>query len=887
METKLDHLAKRYLPLLCSLFCSAIVHAQSSGPDVNPPASEDKTETMLRRLREAMAASATNSSSANTSSVRRVPSRVPLVQNPAVANNATNVSAPVAAPAIPLPPAESPATTVAQSPTNAPSGAPIVPTAAVTSTLPAPGPLTPATSAPARNTSSTPSVVTPTPLPPRNVPTRNATAAPPPNQNPGQGAFAAPAPGPGGIALPGAPAPAPAATNAIPVVTVSTNFNPNEIILAGTIQVQGMEPDQFFDSIYSPISGRTVIRPYQVQGLTKVTLKAATDWTRQEAVYAMDAVLAQNGVAMIPIGDKFVKAVPMQQAPTEGGPTGRGALNLEYGEAEAFITQVVKLDVIKPTELQQLLSTFSKAPQGITAFDNTQTIVIRDYASNVKRMLEVIKSVDQKPKEPDYHVEAIPIKYGKVIDLYNTMQALVSGGGGGGGTGAGTYGGQGAMRSRYGGGGGYGGGGYGGYGGGGYGGYGGYGGSSFGGGYGGYGSSYGRSYGGYGSSYSPYDELTERLSPQQVATTPATGTTAGRTGTTSVGGAQSSFQNRLNQIVRKASSTGADEVQLLEDARMVPDERSNKLLVFANRRDMEMITNLVSKVDVLLAQVLIEAVILEVELGDSYKLGFNWAQQPKSYGGGSSGAGIIQNGQGFFNNLTNFPSGAPSGFSYYGTIANDWNVTINALADNNSVNVVSRPRIQTSHGIPGNFFVGQTVPYITGVVNYSGYVGSGVGTSSAIQQVNVGFSLFVTPYITPDGLVVMEIAQEFSTLGTPVTIDGNPVPVINGRNAESTLTVRDGDTIMMGGFISENRSKDKSGVPFLKDIPGLGALFRSRTDNNTRVELIVLMRARVLRSPEDAAIVALQEKNELPGVRQAERDFRRANEKRQESIKSN
>ena len=137
---------------------------------------------------------------------------------------------------------------------------------------------------------------------------------------------------------------------------------------------------------------------------------------------------------MIPIGDKFVKAVATQNAPTEGMPTSRGPLGSDYGEAEAFITQVVKLEVIKPTELQQLLSTFTKAPQGITAFDATQTIVIRDYASNVRRMMEVIKSVDVKPKEPDYHLEAIPIKYGKVIDLYNTMQALV---GGSGGTGAG------------------------------------------------------------------------------------------------------------------------------------------------------------------------------------------------------------------------------------------------------------------------------------------------------------------------------------------------------------------------------------------------------------------------------------------------------------------
>jgi type II secretory pathway component GspD/PulD (secretin) len=662
-------------------------------------------------------------------------------------------------------------------------------------------------------------------------------------------------------------------------ITVSSTYDPNEKIAAGTIQLQGMEPDQFFD-IYSQVSGRTVIRPYTLQGLQKITLKAATDWTRQEAVFAMDSVMAQNAVAMIPIGDKFVKAVPMQFAATEGAPPSKVTPG-DYADAEPFITQVVKLEVVKPTDAQTLLSTFTKSPQGITAYDATQTVVIRDYASNVKRMLEVLHTIDVPPKEPDYKLEALPVKYGKVIDLYNTMQALISGGAGGTASAAGTQGSQGvSQRGRFGGGGsgryGGSGGGYGGYGGGG--GYGGYGGG------GGYG---GRSYGGYGGGGGgmyPYDESVQPLTPQQAAA-PQPTTGAGQR--TSVGGAQSSFQNRLNQIVRRAASgTAGEEVQVLEDARIVPDERSNKLLVFANKRDMDMITNIVSKVDVLLAQVLIEAIIMEVRLGDSYRLGVNWSQQPKNFGNGSAGAGVINNGSAFLNSVTNFPSGTPTGFSYFGTIANDWNVTINALADNNTINVISRPRIQTSHAIPGSFFVGETVPYITGFTDYGGYVGTGgLATRSVIQQANVGFSLFVTPFITPEGMVVMEISQDFSTRGADVIIDQNPIPIINGRNAESTLTVRDGDTIMMGGFITENRSKDKSGVPFLKDIPGLGALFRSRTDNNSRAELIVLMRARVLRSPEEAAVIAAQEKSDLPGVREAEEDLKRANDKRKKSVK--
>src|SRR5262249_31101220 len=125
----------------------------------------------------------------------------------------------------------------------------------------------------------------------RTVPSPAPTivTAPPGLPQPGR-------PAPGARAnLPGtAPPPQPVTTNAVNV-NVSSTFDPNEKIAAGTIQLQGMEPDQFFD-IYSQVSERTVIRPYTLQGLQKITLKAATDWTRQEAVFAMDAVMAQNGV---------------------------------------------------------------------------------------------------------------------------------------------------------------------------------------------------------------------------------------------------------------------------------------------------------------------------------------------------------------------------------------------------------------------------------------------------------------------------------------------------------------------------------------------------------------------------------------------------------------
>jgi type II secretory pathway component GspD/PulD (secretin) len=122
----------------------------------------------------------------------------------------------------------------------------------------------------------------------------------------------------------------------------------------------------------------------------------------------------------------------------------------------------------------------------------------------------------------------------------------------------------------------------------------------------------------------------------------------------------------------------------------------------------------------------------------------------------------------------------------------------------------------------------------------------------------------------------MEIDNKFDEPGETITIDGNPYPTVNERHASSTLTVNDGETIMLGGYITSTRSKSASGVPGLMNIPVLGALFRSKSTDNSREELIVLMRAKVLWTPADASAFAAREQNSLPGVRHAEDEEHRA-----------
>jgi general secretion pathway protein D len=194
-------------------------------------------------------------------------------------------------------------------------------------------------------------------------------------------------------------------------------------------------------------------------------------------------------------------------------------------------------------------------------------------------------------------------------------------------------------------------------------------------------------------------------------------------------------------------------------------------------------------------------------------------------------------------------------------------VAVAAAAADNSVSIVQRPRIQTSQAKEAQFFVGSTVPYVTSVYYNSGIGG---GPSSSYSQLQVGISLDVTPFINPNGLVVMDISQEIDDFNGSTFIQGvGNVPNTDKRSLSSEVAVRDRDTIILGGFIRSEKDKNRSGVPVLQDIPILGNLFSSRTSNKTRSELLVLMRPTVLKTPELAAAQTVTEEQRLPGISRA------------------
>jgi len=600
-----------------------------------------------------------------------------------------------------------------------------------------------------------------------------------------------------------------------------------ETIPPGLIDFSSATVDQVL-TVYEKLVGRTLLRAPGLPLTTPVVLKTMTPLTTKEAIEALQVVLSMNGVVVENIGDKFAKVLPVSEAPNGGEPIDTNDVS-QLPDMGTYVTHIVHLNYVKPSVMMGILTPIAKLPTAIQALDDNGILVLRDNAENVKRMMEMIAQVDVSGSASEIISEVVPIKYALAEDIANALSSL-------GGSSANTVSigtppttttsGNGVARP-----------------------------------------------GGTGGTPGGINQQPRAMGIGAPGTTP--------NGTPTPGG---SFQSRLLSIVnRAAAGPGGQEqpIQIFGQTKIIADQRSNSLLIFATRQDMDTITNVIAKLDVLLSQVLIESAIIDVDLNKAMNMGVSAAQNPKTYSsslGGIAGGGGSINGPTFYNFLSTnstFANGTnssailgnalSSGLSYFGNIGPTWDVALQAAANDSSASVIQRPRIQTSQAKAASFFVGQTVPYVTGST-----FGSAYGNSSSYSQLSVGVSLQVTPFINPDGLVVMDINQEIDGLNGSTHIDNvGDVPNTTQRTLNSEIAVKDRDTVMLGGFIQSDKSNSKSGIPYLQDIPLIGFLFSQHTDKKDRQETIVLIRPTVLRTPEIAAAQAVTEQKRLPGVTRA------------------
>jgi general secretion pathway protein D len=305
------------------------------------------------------------------------------------------------------------------------------------------------------------------------------------------------------------------------------------------------------------------------------------------------------------------------------------------------------------------------------------------------------------------------------------------------------------------------------------------------------------------------------------------------------------------------------QVALGENVRVVADPNKNALLIYANRRDYRRIEEVLRRLDSAPTQVLIEASILEVSLGDDLKYGLQWYFQANYNKSGYTGQGslgtVAEGAQGLV---------APSAEGFVYSLINsasDIRVVLNALAEKSLVNMLSNPNVMVLDNHTATIQVGDQMPVQTGET-----VTDGGTRTTSIQYRDTGVLLSVKPSVNSGDMVTLDVDQSIIDVGPADSATGQRS--FDQRNIVSKVAVRSGETIVLGGLIRDKKMRTKSGVPLLQDIPLVGGLFRSTGEEAKRTELLVMLTPRVIRTGQDVRQIGSELRQRMNGLQQLRGD---------------
>jgi general secretion pathway protein D len=278
----------------------------------------------------------------------------------------------------------------------------------------------------------------------------------------------------------------------------------------------------------------------------------------------------------------------------------------------------------------------------------------------------------------------------------------------------------------------------------------------------------------------------------------------------------------------------------------------------------------IRRLDVRPRQVLIEATIAEVTLTDNLSYGVRWFMEGKlgAYDDVNLAFGPVGTAPG--------PGGQvpqPSVSAFGLALLNgegQLRLLFDLLQSESTVRFLSTPQVLVVDNQTANIRVGNQIPVQTATTVPTG----GDNPVEQFQYRDTGTLLQVTPRINAGGLVTLEISQEVSAPAAGLAGAGGN-PTINQRTVQSTVVVESGQTIVLGGLITETKDGARDGIPLLKDIPGVGLLFSNTRDNKDRTELIITVTPRVVRDQNEALAVTRELRQRLKGVRQVEADLGR------------
>ena len=318
-------------------------------------------------------------------------------------------------------------------------------------------------------------------------------------------------------------------------------------------------------------------------------------------------------------------------------------------------------------------------------------------------------------------------------------------------------------------------------------------------------------------------------------------------------------------------ATGRSRAANAAKSTIEADAGTNSLIITADTDEMAALESVIARLDIRRAQVLVEAIIVEMEIVEGRELGLQWlfANDSGLYGSNISSSSAQQGRNATIaqaiipqdsastdigvRDLAGALSQVPGTTFGWGVVDEGLTMTtiLNALESQGNANILSTPSLLTLDNEEAFITVGQQVPFVTGSYTNTGAANGVANPFQTIQRENVGVTLQVTPQINEGDSVVMDIVQEVSSISQQV-LSASDV-ITNERKIETKVLAKDGDIVVLGGLVKDDVQDSQQGVPLLSDIPVLGRLFRSDVVSVTKSNLLVFIRSTIIRDDADLA----------------------------------
>lgn len=612
----------------------------------------------------------------------------------------------------------------------------------------------------------------------------------------------------------------------------------------GPINSPGDTVDSFL-GLMERLTGKVILRASNLpEASIPFVLKEKI--SKREAIQAIETLLNMNGVALSPLGTHFLKAVPLNLAKTEAPEFIEGT-TLEMTPSGRMASKLFQLSFLRIGEFMPQIAGLLNPAAGSQpiVFEKTNSALVTDTISNLQRIETLVSRLDQ-PMLAGLQPKFYPVNNVKASELVNKIKALFAG----------------PLQTQL----------------------------------------------GSATSYSAddrtnqiilmsdarqhtfFDELIAKLDVVSASnnrneviylkhaaakdvkqilgdlvngqTTAAK--TAGQESLNRPGVAMPTPGGPIPMPQLSSANLGLSSEasnQFSGTMTIIPDERTNAIVVSGTADDIRLIKELTEKIDILLAQVRIEVVIAEVTLSDASSSGIS--ELGLTVAGDKLTGGFLKAGT---LNLTDVKATTGTGVSGAYDLAGLINLSTTPRKSN--VTILSQPTIITTHNKDGKIFVGESRPIVSNFLNNGssgGTTGTGnnlnSGFSSNVTYRDIGIDLKVKPLIGIDGSVQLEITQAVDDVLGTVNIGGNDQPRIGKRSTESFVSVKSGEIIVLGGMQRISKSKNTSR---LGPIPFLGDLFGSRSREDTRTDLVFFLRPTVLTNTTADNTTAMDQVNKFP-----------------------